>query len=160
MNYKTIRAYQFKADQAVAALEATGAVWATGQGKPHWAMPIVPTVDVEAIKKEALREFLAEIAAIGAPKPSTNLFGGAVPDLFEMGTQHFHDREKYIGRKAMLNRIPSWHGMFFRKDLFVGGLYTIEDISYRTKSNYKGYTVSCRVGGQMAWFPLGCVTFK
>ena len=69
MNYKTIRAYQFKADEAVAALEAAGAVWTVGKGKPHWAMPIAPTVDVEAIKKEARKEFLAEIMAIDAPKP-------------------------------------------------------------------------------------------
>lgn len=153
MNYKTIRAYQFKADEAVAALEAAGAVWTVGHGKPHWAMPIVPaapTVDVEAIKKEARKEFLAEIMAIDAPK--------VVPkDDFEIGPQTFPDRHKYVGRLAQLNRIPSWHGC---PAALVGSIFTVDEIKFTTKANYKGYTVAGYLMGQKVWFPLSCVKFK
>lgn len=150
MNYKTIRAYQFKADQAVAALEAAGAVWTVGNGKPHWAMPIVPQVDVEAIKKEARKEFLAEIMAIDAPKPAP------VKDAFETGPQTFPDRHRYIGRTAKLLRIPSWHGC---PQALIGSVFTVDEIKFTTKSNYSGYTVAGYLMGQKVWFPLSCVKF-
>lgn len=150
MNYKTIRAYQFKADEAVAALEAAGAVWTVGQGKPHWAMPIVPKVDVEAIKKEARKEFLAEIMAIDAPKAEP------VKDAFETGPQTFPDRHRYIGRTAKLLRIPSWHGC---PQALIGSVFTVDEIKFTTKSNYSGYTVAGYLMGQKVWFPLSCVKF-
>ena len=150
MNYKTIRAYQFKADQAVAALEAAGSVWTVGQGKPHWAMPIVPQVDVEAIKKEARKEFLAEIMAIDAPKAEP------VKDAFETGPQTFPDRHRYIGRTAKLLRIPSWHGC---PQALIGSVFTVDEIKFTTKSNYSGYTVAGYLMGQKVWFPLSCVKF-
>ena len=150
MNYKTIRAYQFKADEAVAALEAAGAVWTVGKGKPHWAMPIVPTVDVETIKKEARKEFLAEIMAIDAPKPEP------VKDDFEIGPQSFPDRHRFIGRLATLKRIPSWHGC---PAALVGSNFTVDEIKYTNKTKYSGYTVAGYLMGQKVWFPLSCVKF-
>lgn len=150
MNYKTIRAYQFKADESVATLEAAGAVWTVGQGKPHWAMPIVPTVDVEAIKKEARKEFLAEIMAIGAPKTV------ASKDDFEIGPQAFPDRHLYVGRVAQLKRIPSWHGC---PATLVGSHFTVDEIKFTTKADYKGYTVAGYLMGKKVWFPLSCVKF-
>ena len=149
MNYKTIRAYQFKADQAVAALEAAGSVWTVGQGKPHWAMPIVPTVDVEAIKKEARKEFLAEIMAIDAPKV-------AQKDDFEIGPTTFPDRHLYVGRTAKLLRVPSWHGC---SPALIGSFFNVDEIKYTTKTHYSGYTVAGTLMGQKVWFPISCVKF-
>lgn len=150
MNYKTIRAYQFKADEAVAALEAAGAVWTVGQGKPHWAMPIVPKVNVEVIKKEARKEFLAEIMAIDEPRAEP------VKDDFETGPQTFPDRHRYIGRTAKVIRIPSWHGC---PQALTNSNIKVDEIKFTTKSNYSGYTVAGHLMGQKVWFPLSCVKF-
>ena len=159
MNYKTIRAYQFKADEAVAALEAAGAVWTVGQGKPHWVIPSVTTVDVEAIHQAHREEFAKRVDKVmfeamlelkEIPKAEQ------ARDDFEIGPQSFPDRHRYIGRLAKLNRIPSWHGC---TAALVGSNFTVDEIKFTTKANYKGYTVAGYLMGQKVWFPLSCVKF-
>lgn len=151
MNYKTIRAYQFKADAAVTALEAAGAVWTVGSGKPQWVLPKPAEVDVEAIKKEARKEFLAEIMQIGAEKKKP-----VFNDDFEIGTDHFPNRLQHIGRFAELIRIPSWHGLPAN---LLGSKFRVDEIKHMVKSRYTGYAVSGKVGGQPVWFPLSCIKF-
>lgn len=154
MNHKTIRAYQFKADEAIIALESAGAQWVVGDGKPRWELNVQPKVDVEAIKKQARKEFLEEIMAIGNP----NLTGTMpVEDNFELGPQQFPNRGQYIGKKAVIRRIPSWHKL--SRDA-IGLEVHAEEIAFLTKTRYKGYAIVFTVANMTAWLPLSCIEFK
>lgn len=152
MNHKTIRAYQFKADEAVRTLEEAGAQWVVGKGKPHWVVPVQETVDVEEIKKQARKEFLEEIMAIGKPKEDPTAI-----DCFELGPQTFPNRHKYLYKFASIRKIPSWHKMGMR---YAGSMIQVHDITFITRAHYKGYCVVFKIGGDTAWLPLSCVEFK
>lgn len=156
MNHKTIRAYQFKADEAVRTLEEAGAQWVVGKGKPHWVMSVQPTVDVEEIKKQARKEFLEEIMAIGKPK---DVPASAVPveDSFELGPQTFPNRHEYLDRLAIIRKLPSWHKL---STAYVGYTIQVNDISFISRSRYKGYCVVFKIGTATAWLPLSCIEFK
>ena len=156
MNHKTIRAYQFKADEAVRTLEEAGAQWVVGKGKPHWVLPIEPKVDVEGITKQARKEFLEEIMSIGKSK---DVPVSAVPvvDSFELGPQVFPNRQQYIHKFAMIHKIPSWHKLGMR---YAGSMIQVHDIAFISRSHYKGYCVVFKIGDATAWLPLSCIEFK
>ena len=160
MNHKTIRAYQFKADEAVRTLEEAGAQWVVGKGKPHWVMPIEPKVDVEEIKHQQAIEF-AKTLDKNFVAMCKELFGEpkAVPavDNFELGPQTFPDRHKYIHKLAEIRKLPSWHRL---GQSFVGSLIQVHDITYISRSRYKGYCVVFKTGESTAWLPLSCIKFK
>lgn len=152
MNHKTIRAYQFKADEAVRTLEEAGAQWVVGKGKPHWVMPVQETVDVEEIKKQARKEFLDEIMAIGKPKENPKAI-----DCFELGPQTFPNRHEYLDKFASIRKLPSWHKL--SRD-YIGTMIQVYDIAFISRSRYKGYCVVFKIGTATAWLPLSCVEFK
>lgn len=152
MNRKTIRAYQFKADEAIIALESAGAQWVVGDGKPRWELNVQPKVDVEEIKKQARKEFLEEIMAIGKPKEDPKAI-----DCFELGPQTFPNRHEYLDKFATIHKIPSWHKLGMR---YAGSMIQVHDIAFITRSHYKGYCVVFSIGGDTAWLPLSCVEFK
>lgn len=154
MNHKTIRAYQFKADEAIIALESAGAQWVVGDGKPRWELNVQPKVDVEEIKKQARKEFLEEIMAIGKPTLTGTM---PVEDSFEQGPMHFPDRGRYINTVAEIVKIPSWHKL---NRECVGHKVFIRDITLVSKSNYKGYCAVFQVDMKVVWLPLSCVSFK
>ena len=152
MNHKTIRAYQFKADEAVRTLEEAGAQWVVGKGKPHWVMPVQDTVDVEEIKKQARKEFLDEIMAIGKPKEDPKAI-----DCFELGPQVFPNRHEYLDKFATIRKLPSWHKL---STAYVGSTIQVIDISFISRSRYKGYCAVFKIGTATAWLPLSCIKFK
>lgn len=152
MNHKTIRAYQFKADEAVRTLEEAGAQWVVGKGKPHWELPVAPQVDVEEIKKQARKEFLEEIMAIAKPLQEIPAVDG-----FEMGPTQFPDRGRYVGKTVVIKRIPSWHRLDRR---YIGQSTRADSIEFITKANYKGYVVMLRIGCASVWLPVSCVEFR
>ena len=154
MNHKTIRAYQFKADEAIIALESAGAQWVVGEGKPRWELNVQPKVNVEEIKKQARKEFLAEIMAIGEPTLTGTM---PVEDSFELGPQVFPNRHQYIHKFATIRKIPSWHRLGMR---YAGSMIQVHDIAFTTRSHYKGYCVVFKIGDATAWLPLSCIEFK
>lgn len=164
MNHKTIRSYQFKADEAVRTLEEAGAQWVVGKGKPHWVMPVKTEVDVEEIKRQQAIEFAKIIDKnfIGMCK---ELFGEPkaeptdVPtvDSFELGPQVFPNRHQYIHKFAQIRKIPSWHKLGIR---YAGSMVQVHDITFITRPHYKGYCVVFSIGDATAWLPLSCIEFK
>ena len=166
MNHKTIRAYQFKADEAVAALEAAGAVWTVGKGKPHWVMPVEPKVDVEEVKRQQAVEFYKIIDTnfmnmckelLG--EKTEDAPGRAVPveDSFELGPQTFPNRLQYLDKFAQIRKIPSWHKL---SQVCSGSMIQVTDITFISRSRYKGYCVVFKIGTATAWLPLSCIEFK
>lgn len=165
MNHKTIRAYQFKADEAVRTLEEAGAQWVVGKGKPHWELPIEPKLDVEEVKRQQSLEFAKIIdknfigmcrELFGEPQAEAPKEIPAV-DSFEMGPTQFPDRGRYVGKTVVIKRIPSWHRLERR---FIGQSARADSIEFITKSNYKGYVVMLRIGCASVWLPVSCVEFR
>lgn len=152
MNHKTIRAYQFKADEAIIALESAGAQWVVGDGKPRWELHLRLKVDVEEIKKQARKEFLEEIMAIGKPKEVPKAI-----DCFELGPQVFPNRHEYLDKFATIRKLPSWHKL---STAYVGSTIQVIDISFISRSRYKGYCAVFKIGTATAWLPLSCIEFK
>lgn len=164
MNHKTIRAYQFKADEAVRTLEEAGAQWVVGKGKPHWVLPIEPKVDVEEVKRQQAVEF-AKIVDKNFIGMCRELFGEPqvdlrkdvpVVDAFEHGPMHFPERHRYINTIAEIVKIPSWHKL---DRGCIGHHVHIADIAVVSKTNYKGYAAVFQVGSKTAWMPLSCIKF-
>ena len=152
MNHKTIRAYQFKADEAIIVLESAGAQWVVGDGKPRWELNIQPKVDVEEIKKQARKEFLEEIMAIGKPKEDPKAI-----DCFELGPQTFPNRHQYLGKFATIRKLPSWHKL---STAYVGSVIQVTSTPFISRSRYKGYCAVFKIGTATAWLPLSCIEFK
>lgn len=152
MNHKTIRAYQFKADEAIIALESAGAQWVVGDGKPRWELNVQPKVDVEEIKKQARKEFLEEIVAIGKPKEDPKAI-----DCFELGPQEFPNSHEYLGKFATIRKLPSWHKL---STAYVGSVIQVTSTPFISRSRYKGYCAVFAIGTATAWLPLSCIEFK
>lgn len=163
MNHKTIRAYQFKADEAVRTLEEAGAQWVVGKGKPHWELPIEPKENLENMRREIREDFsrifdkhviaaLAEAAGVlEVPKEIPAIDG------FEIGPTQFPDRGRYVGKTVVIKRIPSWHRLDRR---YIGQSTRADSIEFITKANYKGYVVMLRIGCASVWLPVSCVEFR
>lgn len=162
MNHKTIRAYQFKADEAVRTLEEAGAQWVLGNGKPHWSMPATPQENLENMRQAIREDFakivdkhiiaaMAEMVGVGKPKAAPAV------DSFELGPQVFPDRHHYIHKFATIRKIPSWHKLGMR---YAGSMIQVHDIAFITRSHYKGYCVVFTIGDATSWLPLSCIEFK
>ena len=166
MNHRTIRAYQFKADEAVRTLEEAGAQWVVGNGKPHWKMPVTPQENLENMR-QAIREDFAKIvdkhiiAAMaemaGAAEPKEDPKGVPVEDSFELGPQVFPNRHQYIHKFAVIRKIPSWHKLGMQ---YAGAMIQVHDIAFTTRASYKGYCVVFKTGDGTIWLPISCVEFK
>lgn len=166
MNHKTIRAYQFKADEAIIALESAGAQWVVGNGKPHWKMPVTPQENLENMR-QAIREDFAKIVdkhmieamaeMVGACEPEDDPKGPPVVDSFELGPQVFPNRHQYIHKFAQIRKLPSWHKL---GPNHVGVMIQVHDIAFISRSRYKGYCVVFKIGTATAWLPLSCIEFK
>lgn len=154
MNHKTIRAYQFKADEAIIALESAGAQWVVGDGKPRWELNVQPKVNVEEIKKQARKEFLAEIMTIGEPTLTGTM---PVEDSFELGPQEFPNSHEYLGKFATIRKLPSWHKL---STAYVGSVIQVTSTPFISRPRYKGYCAVFKIGTATAWLPLSCIEFK
>lgn len=164
MNHKTIRAYQFKADEAVRTLEEAGAQWVVGKGKPHWKMPVTPQENLENMRMEIRKDFASifdkhVLAALAEAAGAETDPAKAVPveDSFELGPQVFPNRHQYIHKFAQIRKIPSWHKLGMR---YAGSMIQVHDIAFITRAHYKGYCVVFKIGDATAWLPLSCVEFK
>lgn len=158
MNHKTIRAYQFKADEAVRTLEESGAQWVVGEFKPRWELNVQPKVDVEAIKKQARKEFLEEIMAIGKPVQEVLpvMVEVGQDETFQYGPQNRYEYQQHAGKKFKLTRIPSWHGLS-TEGIEEGTLFTIEAAVKLQKRMYSGITVLFSHKGKQCWIPVTCI---
>lgn len=167
MNHKTIRAYQFKADEAVRTLEEAGAQWVVGKGKPHWKMPVTPQENLENMRQAIREDFakiidkniiaaMAEMAGVVKPEDAPTK---AVPveDSFELGPQTFPNRHQYLDKFAQIRKIPSWHKL---AQVYAGSIIQVTDITFISRSRYKGYCVVFKIGTVTAWLPLSCIEFK
>lgn len=160
MNHKTIRAYQFKADEAVRTLEEAGAQWVVGKGKPHWELPIEPKENLENMRDEIRAQFAKEVnermiafMATLVPQEPTDV---PVVDAFEQGPMDFPDRHHYINTIAEIVKIPSWHKLSRE---YIGHKIFIRDITKVSRQNYKGYCIVFQVGMKVVWLPLSCIKF-
>lgn len=161
MNHKTIRAYQFKADEAVRTLEEAGAQWVVGKGKPHWELPVTPKENLENMRNEIRAQFAEEVNERMLAFMSTLVPQAAkevpVVDAFELGPTQFPDRGRYVGKTVVIKRIPLWHRLDRR---YIGQSTRADSIEFITKSNYKGYVVMLRIGCASVWLPVSCVEFR
>lgn len=153
MNHKTIRAYQFKADEAVRTLEEAGAQWVVGKGKPHWELPVEPKVDVEGIKKQARKEFLEEIMAIGKP---TELVPVECEASFQVGPNNRYEYQQHAGKKFTITRIPDWHGLS-TSGIQKGTTFTLEAAIKLQKRMYSGVVALFTYNGKPCWIPVTCI---
>ena len=161
MNHKTIRAYQLKADEAVAALEAAGAVWTVGKGKPHWVMPINPQENLENMRQE-IREDFAKIvdkhiiAAMSeiVGKPKTVPIGQ--DESFQYGPQSRYEYQQHAGKKFTFSVIPSWHGLS-TAEIPVGETFTLEAVVKLQKRMYSGIVALFTFNNKPCWIPVTCI---
>lgn len=166
MNHKTIRAYQFKADEAVRTLEEAGAQWVVGKGKPHWVLPIETKVDVDEVKRQQAVEFAKIIDRnfIGMCK---ELFGepiaskpALVPigqdESFQYGPQSRYEYQQHAGKKFTFSVIPSWHGLS-DAEIPVGATFTLEAAVKLQKRMYSGIVALFTFNGKPCWIPVTCI---
>lgn len=163
MNHKTIRAYQFKADEAVRTLEEAGAQWVVGKGKPHWKMPVTPQENLENIRQAIREDFakivdkhiiaaMAEMAGVG--KPETVPIGQ--DESFQYGPQSRYEYQQHAGKKFTFSVIPSWHGLS-TAGIPAGATFTLEAAVKLQKRMYSGIVALFTFNGKPCWIPVTCI---
>ena len=167
MNHKTIRAYQFKADEAVRTLEESGAQWVVGKGKPHWELPVAPKENLENMRMEIRKDFARifdkhVIAALAEADGVTEEISGVGKQdeekyEVEIGPQTFNNTEQFVGADVFIRKIPNWHKAERR---LVNRIFKVVSIEYVNAVYYKGQAVVFRIGSDLVWLPLSCVQFK
>ena len=161
MNHKTIRAYQFKADEAVRTLEAAGAQWVVGKGKPQWVMPVTPQENLENMR-QAIREDFAKIVdkhtiallseLVGKPK--------TVPigkdESFQYGPQSRYEYQQHAGKRFTFSVIPSWHGLS-DAEIPADATFQLEAAVKLQKRMYSGIAALFTFNDRPCWIPVTCI---
>lgn len=167
MNHKTIRAYQFKADEAVRTLEEAGAQWVVGKGKPHWQLPINPQENLENMRMEIRKDFssifdkhvlaaLAEAAGVVEPKEKPALVPIGQDESFQYGPQSRYEYQQHAGKKFTFSVIPSWHGLS-TAEIHAGATFTLEAAVKIQKRMYSGIVALFTFNGKPCWIPVTCI---